>query len=255
YRDITSRIFCTVEGASQGLERVGRLSILRTITEDSQSNSGFAFVRAENEEISANEFSFMHLNGGWHLGSRKSRFGHIYGLIVNAAEEEELEDLDPSEQWETNPDTAAVLDRVEAAHVIPPSRRGMRVVRGLYRRTDDEQCRFTISPFVVARSMDWRHQHRILICSVVTEQVHLRRAEDAELLRFLLEAPRSEEEMWKFCSQRGLASRPALRKTVEQLKEDGILVICDMPDARDIRSVARDTAKAPEPLRESVGAA
>lgn len=246
YRDITSRIFCTVEGASQGLERVGRLSILRTITEDSQANSGFAFVRAENEVVSANEFGFTHLYGGWHLLTRKSRYGQTYGLIVSADEEAELQDLDPSEMWETNPEPSAILDRIEAEHIVPPSRSGMRVVRGLYRRTGGAGCRYAVSPFVVVRPMDWRHDRRILMCSVQTEQCFQEKAEDGELLRFVYQAPRSEDEMWQFCRRRGM-TRAALRKTVAKLKENGILVICDMAEAHETRAAA-------DPVAESVAA-
>lgn len=250
FRDITSPILCTVEGESQGLERVGRLSILRTITEDAQSNSGFAFVRAEGEQLSSTEFDFNHVYGGWRLASRKSQWGHIYSLIVNADEEEQLEDLEYSDDWETSAGAGELLDRLERAHVVPPSRRGLRVVRGLYRRTGDSDCTFAVSPFVVARVMDWRHQGRVLVSSILTEQVYQRRPQEAELLRFVLEQPRTEEQMWSFCGGRGMSSRAELRKTVEQLKENGIFVICHGAERHDSRmaaaTAASDFALAPQ---------
>lgn len=226
--DITSRILCSVEGESQGLERVGRLSILRTITENAQSNSGFAFVRAEAEDLSTTHFSFTHLHGGWHLASRKSELGHIYSLIVNGDEEQELRRLqDRSEDWETSSAARSVLNRLQRSHVVPPSRRGLRIVRGLYQRISDPGCSFAVSPFIVARVMDWRHKHRVLISSILTERVFQRRPQEAQLLQFVFRQPRTEEQMWKFCSRRGLASRSEVRKAVEQLKEEGILIICD----------------------------
>jgi hypothetical protein len=239
YRDITARILCTVEGASQGLERVGRLAILRTITEDAQSNSGFAFARAEAEDLSITQFSFHHVYGGWRLASRKSELGHIYSLLVNADEEAELEGLENrAEDWEASPRAATLLDRLERAHVIPPSRRGLRVVRGLYQRTSDPGCTFAVSPFIVARVMDWRHQGQVLICSVLTERVFRQRRQEAELLQFVLRQPRTEEQMWTFCHRRDLASRSELRKSVERLKEDGILVMCDRDDRDPARTVS-----------------
>lgn len=236
YRDITSEILCTVEGESQGLERVGRLSILRNITEDSQGNSGFAFARAEAERISISQFSFDHMYGGWSLASRKSELGHIYSLLVNAEEKDELEDLqDHGEDWETGPRAGTVLDRLERAHVVPPSRRGLRVVRGLYQRTSDPGCTFTVSPFVVARAMDWRHQRRVLICSVLNQHIFRRRPHEAEILQLVLSQPRMEEEMWTLVGRLGAASRVEFQKSIEHLKEEGILVVCDLTGAHDTR--------------------
>jgi len=254
YRDISSRILCTVEGESQGLERVGRLSILRTITEDVQSNSGFAFARAEAEQISTTEFSFGHIHGGWQLASRKTNCGHVYSLIVNAEEEEELGELGPDDQWETNSAAVGLLNRLEGSHVIPPSRGGLRVVRGLYRRTGDPGCTYAVSPFVIARVMDWRHQRRVLITSVLTEQVFQRRSQDADLLQFVFAQPRTEEQMWRFCSRRGWSTRAELRKAIERFKEDGILVICDGAEQRERQIVADANFRNQEAAAESVAA-
>ncbi len=235
YRDITSRILCSVEGASQGLERAGRLSILRTITEDTQANSGFAFIRAEAEELSSTAFTFNHVYGGWYMASRKSALGHIYALLANAEEQKELDDLE-GDGWDTSPDARRILSRLERAHVVPPSRRGLRIVRGLYQRASDAGCKFAISPFVVARVMDWRHQGRVLISSILTDRTFHRRPQEAELLQFIFQKPRTEEEMWRFCRRRKLASRAELGKIIEELKENGTLVICDLAERRDDRN-------------------
>lgn len=249
YQDVSSRVLCTVEGPSQGLERVGRLSILRTITEDAQSNSGFVFVRAEGEELSTMEFSLHHLHGGWHLASRKSNLGHVYSLIVNAEEEDELSGVQaPSGAWETAPGAARLLNRLERAHVVPPSRHGLRLVRGLYQRTYDDGCTFAVSPFIVARVMDWRHQRRVLIASILTEQYFQHRLRVADILRYLLKQPRTEEQIWTFCRRRWSASRAEVRKTVEQLKEDGIIVISDLAARHDSPPAARHEGSFAPPL-------
>jgi hypothetical protein len=254
YRDISSRVLCAVEGESQGLERVGRLSILKSITEDAQANSGFVFTRAEAEQIAITEFSFTHLYGGWSLATRKSEFGHVYGLIVDADEEDALKELDPAEHWETDPKTVRVLNRLERAHVAPPTRCGVRVIRGMYRRDIGPDCTFAVSPFVVARPMDWRHQHRILVSSVLSEQVFQRRSQEGELLRHVFKQPRTEEELWKYLRRRKLGSRAELQKSVAQLKEAGILVINDLPELHQDRAVPRVALQAEAQAAEGVGA-
>ncbi|HEY8696866.1 MAG TPA: radical SAM protein [Rhizomicrobium sp.] len=245
YRDITARILCTVQGESQGLERVGRLSILHTITEDARSNSGFAFARAEGEDLSTAEFVFTHLRGGWSLASRKSEFGHVYSLIVNEEEEAELGDLDFANGSQTGA-AAGLLARLERAHVVPPSRHGLRAVRGLYQRTIDGDCRFSVSPFVVARAMDWRQQHGVLISSILNQQVSRRRPRVGDLLRFVLRQPRSEEELWTFSRRKSLFARTELRREIERLKEDGILVICERAERlQRVEAVEAEGASAP----------
>ena len=228
YGDITGRILCSVEGASQGLERVGRLSILRTITEDGERNSGFAFVRAEAERLATTRFACRHAWGGWRLASRKSEQGHVYSLIVNAEEEERLDELQAEqEDWERGPRAAALQDELERLHVVAPSRRGIRVVRGAYRRAADAGCTFAVSPFVVARALDWRHRRRVLVCHILSDRIARLPAWTAELLRLLHERPRRADELWPHCQGRRLASRAALDETLERLKETGVLVICD----------------------------
>jgi hypothetical protein len=227
YRDITSRVYCSVEGDSQGLERVGRLSTLRTITEDGQANSGFAFARSEAEQILTTQFSYTHICGGWSLARRKSQFGHIYSLIVTDAEQEELGALEHHPDWEMKPGAARLLGRLEQAHVIPPSRHGLRLVRGLYQRTGSRDCSYTASPFMVARAMDWRQNNRVLISSIRVDRVMQKRAQEGDLLRFLAQQAKTEDQLWRFYARRKLGSRDQLRKSVEQLKEDGIIVICD----------------------------
>jgi hypothetical protein len=233
YRDITSRVLCSVDGVSQGLERVGRLSILRTITQDARQNSGFAFVRAEGEQLSIAEFDFSHLQGGWLLASRKSRLGHVYALLVDADEKEELQETQGNEDWETR--FARLLARLERAHAVPPSREGIRVVRGLYQRKADPQAVFAASPFYVARPMDWRNHHRVLISSIHGDRFLDRRPQDGDLLKFVFKQARSEAQLWKFWCEREFGTRAELWKAIEQLKEHGALVICRRPEVREER--------------------
>jgi hypothetical protein len=81
--------------------------------------------------------------------------------------------------------------------------------------------------------MDWRHQNRVLISSILTEQSFQRPPQVAGLLQFVLRQPRTEAQMLTSCRRWGFASRAQLRKTIEQLKEDGILVVCDVIEPHD----------------------
>jgi hypothetical protein len=239
YRDITSRILCSVEGPSQGLERAGRLSILRTLTEDA-TNSGFAFARAQGEQLSIAEFSIDHVAGGWSLATRKSNNGHVYGLIVNTKEAAALRDLVEEMDWETSQKSAPLLTNLESRHLVPPNRTGIRVGRGLYRRRADASCTYAISPFVVARPMDWRQKNRVLICGFLNDRFTQRPAECASLLKFVLQQPRTEDELWNLCKSDGLfATRSELRKIIDQLMEDGTLVICSHVEANDSELIER----------------
>jgi radical SAM superfamily enzyme YgiQ (UPF0313 family) len=246
YRDVSSRVLCNVEGPSQGLERVGRLSTLRTVTENALSNSGFVFVRAEGEDLSTMSFDFHHLHGGWHMARRKSKLGHIYGLIVDADEKDDLDSLESvAGNWETAPDAVVAVERLERLHVVPPSRNGLRLIRGLYQRRADDRCTFAVSPFIVARLTDWRNRHRLLIGSILTQQYFQYAPELVTIFRCLLRRPHTEQQIWTACRRQWGHSRTDLAKTLERLKEDGVLVICDVIKRRNNRDIAHFGGMAP----------
>ena len=160
---------------------------------------------------------------------------------MNAEEEDELSGVQaPSGAWETAPGAARLLNRLERAHVVPPSRDGLRLVRGLYQRTHDGGCTFAVSPFIVARVMDWRHQQRVLIASILSEQYFQHRPRVADVLRYLLKQPRTEEQIWTFCRRRRSASRAGIRKIIKQLKEQGIIVISDLAARHDSPAATRE---------------
>jgi radical SAM superfamily enzyme YgiQ (UPF0313 family) len=230
YRDITRHIYCSVEGNNQGLERVGRLSTLRTLLDTEQASAGFAFVRAEAETILTTCFSYTHILGGWSIARRKSQFGHIYSLIVTADEQEELDNLDSRPDWEQSPSASRLLARLERSHLIPPSRIGLPMVKGLYRRKSGSDCRYAASPFLVARTMDWRHKNKVLIAHSLAERVMQKSGKIANLLRFVSKQPRSDDQLVRYCQRQGMAGKSRIRSLIEQLKEEGVIVICDFKE-------------------------
>ncbi|MBF0167457.1 MAG: B12-binding domain-containing radical SAM protein [Alphaproteobacteria bacterium] len=227
YRDITRHIYCSVEGNNQGLERVGRLSTLRTLIDTEQASAGFAFVRAEAETILTTCFSYTHILGGWSIARRKSQFGHIYSLIVTPDEQEELDNLGRHPDWEESPSASRLLARLERSHLIPPSRNGLPMVKGIYRRKTGKDCRYAASPFFVARAMDWRHKNKVLFAHSIAERVIQKPGKIANLLRYVSKLPRSDDQLVRHIQSQGITSQTKIRPLIEQLKEEGVIVTCD----------------------------
>ena len=122
---------------------------------------------------------------------------------------------------------SALLSCMERSHIAPPSRKSVRVVRSRYKREVSKSCIYTISPFVVARTMDWRHLKQILIINVATEQWYRKPASQGSLISFLYKEPRSERQLWMFAEKNGLLQHHnQLLYLINKLREDGILVIC-----------------------------
>src|SRR6185503_12015319 len=92
YSDITSNIFCSVEGSNQGLERIGRERIAFMVRTDEPVRTD-KFDYAEDEDLTINAFEDQHLFGGWHLASTKLDSAFIYALIVDDDELQELQEL------------------------------------------------------------------------------------------------------------------------------------------------------------------
>lgn len=233
YRDITSDVFCAVYGAGQGIERLGRVNIINAIKTDAPLSVTSSFQDEEEEALSVHEFDFRHIFGGWYLAARKSNTGHIYALLVNHNELEEIEELQSSYSImeTTNRNVNALLSRLERCHIVPPKRRSVRVVRTLYRREASKGCIYAISPFVVARAMDWRHRHQVLMVNVVSGQWYRKPANEESLIAFMYKEPRSERQLWKLAKTRRLSQdRDWLRDWIKNLNEEGILVICDEQD-------------------------
>ena len=66
----------------------------------------------------------------------------------------------------------------------------------------------------------------MLIANFVSDKVFRRPARDRGLLEFIAAEPRWERELVRFLLQRGQSESEG-RKTINLLKEDGIIIICD----------------------------
>src|SRR4029079_1960914 len=92
YLDITSNMYCSVEGSNQGMERIGRERIAFMIRTDDPVRTD-KFDYDEDEHLAIHQLEPRHICGDWHLASTKLESGWIYALLVNGEELGELETL------------------------------------------------------------------------------------------------------------------------------------------------------------------
>lgn len=228
YRDVTSRVVCSVEGREQGIERIGRTVLVGAIKTDSPVKG--VFEEGIDEDIGIDHFRVIPVYGGWYSVYKKSMAGHRYSLLLNDDESDEL--IDRQEEWfpvdETRPEIAAFLDELENRHVVAPNRSEQRVVRALFHCDDYSRSVFTLSPFIVARDLGWRHNHQLLVVNTVTDVPLRRAAREADLLKALDGAALTGAELWTRPEiQQGFRSLRQLLSTIRDLNERGVIVICE----------------------------
>lgn len=230
FRNISEKVLCAVEGPSQGIERLGRYNMVRTIKTDEPTSKDYSFENGAEEWLTIHEFDFDHLIEGWHLAQKKSSAGHSYALLLTDGETKQLKKLQ-EENSLTDPANATLtpmLERFEGAHIIPPSRFGPRVVRSVYLRVPEAGCSYAISPFVVVRKMGWKQRNQVLIAHTATQRHFKRSAVVGSLLAFVNGAPRTDEELLAYGKDAGCGEK-RLRKTIADLLATGTLVICQAP--------------------------
>jgi radical SAM superfamily enzyme YgiQ (UPF0313 family) len=230
FRDISSNVMCSVGGSNQGIERLGRVNMVRSIMTDEVGVKDYSFESGAEETLKIYAFDFDHLVEGWHLAQKKSVAGHNYGLLLTQEETDELKELQAADPLTGVAESVLtpILDRVEAAHLIPPSRFSPRVVRSRYRRLPLEGSVYAVSPFVVARQMGWKQRRQVLIAHLASENHFQESAGVGPLLSFINSAPRTDEDLQKFWDEAGHPGKQ-LPKTMASLLENGILVICQEP--------------------------
>jgi radical SAM superfamily enzyme len=251
FRDITSPVWCEVEGSAQGLERIGRATIVGTIKTDRPVRN--FFDPAPNEELPIDAFFFEHVHGGWSMARKKSAAGHRYCLLVNDEERDEIlalqDELYPKPLDESSDrKAAALLRRIERRHASQPSRLAPRMARFLYRRDAGDEAVYTPSPLVIARSMGWRHRNPLLAVDTVMMRSFRHEAAAGLLLELLHRKASTLAELWNAARRRGLQKDLHwVRDTVTEMKEQGIIIICEMAE-----EVATATGERPAEAAEGV---
>ena len=209
YADITSNIFCSVEGSNQGLERIGRERIAFMVRTDEPVRTD-KFDYAEDEDLTINEFEAQHLFGGWHLASTKLDSAFIYALIVDDDELQELQELGGRSR-------ADFVRDLEDKHIHYCSLDRPPVSQVQFRtRLPKEPVTVTLSQFVVIRPI---HNEEILAVNYVNRRTVRRPARERPLLESLAKSP----------LQTPLPD-PEWQRALEKLHRMGIAMIVDERD-------------------------
>jgi radical SAM superfamily enzyme YgiQ (UPF0313 family) len=207
YLDITSKIYCSVEGSNQGIERIGRERIAFMIRADAPVRTD-KFSYDEDEHLSIREFESRHIFGDWHLASTKLESAWIYALLVNT---EELDRL------LHNPPTRSDLRELESRHITYPSseRPPVSTVR-FARQFPDEDVVVGLSQFFVIRAMERRDKDEILTVNYVNGRFIRRTGREQALLEELANHPMTIS-----------VSMKPMRRNLEKLLRFGIVTIRD----------------------------
>jgi radical SAM superfamily enzyme YgiQ (UPF0313 family) len=156
YSDITSKIYCSVEGSNQGMERIGRERIAFMIRTDAPVRTD-KFDYDEDEHLAIHEFESRHIFGDWYLASTKSESAWIYALLVNRDELDGLQELASDGGRRRSLDYAPLaryLRELESRHIVFPSlERPPALQTRFFRQFPVGEVVVTLSQFVAIRSM------------------------------------------------------------------------------------------------------
>jgi hypothetical protein len=244
FKAISSKVLCAVEGPSQGVERLGRLNMVRVIKTDDPTRKDYSFQNGAEESLTIHEFDLEHITRQWFLAQKKSSMGHTYALLLDEDETDELEPDDPVVGL-IDEAIAPILDRIEGAHIIPPARCEPRLVRSTYRRIPEEGSTYAISPFVIARKMGATKRSRVLIANIASSRHFKMSALVGPLLVHVNSAPRTDAELRQWWKDRGHPDQQ-FDETIASLLENGTLVICQEAVAQQAGVEAVPTAQGVE---------
>ncbi len=227
YREACTNVICAVTGSTQGMERLGRTKLVGAVKTDAPVKG--TFDEGYDEELSPQLFGFTHISGSWSVAFKKTLAGYRYCILVN--EEEAAELLSLQNEFfplDRNHDKIApALKVIESRHLIAGSHESPKMERCLYIKEHDESCVFTISPFIIARQLDWKSGRKVLAVDTTTNRFYRRSAKEAELIATVAEEPVSYAELAEKLLLNGIAmSSRELKKSMSQLCELGILTVC-----------------------------
>jgi len=207
YLDVTSNIYCSVEGSNQGMERIGRERIAFMIRTDDPVRTD-KFDYDEDEHLVIDQFEYRHICGDWYLVSTKLESASIYALLLNSDELAELQELPLGAK-------AKYLNELEGRHMAVPSRKRPPVLQTRFaRRLPDEDIVVGLSQFVVIRSMSRQDKNDILVANYVNGRFARRPSRERAVLDALAKSPMSVRSSMK-----------ALRQKVAKLHRFGVVTV------------------------------
>jgi len=250
YHEITKDIHCTVEGANQGIERLGQYQIAITMSQDSlngrrtqqhtitQESADFMHYSYNPEELETTfDLTIEHLFANWYLGVFKTETALIYGCLLSQ-EERELYGKLRAEQRLTRPwasidslleqeTIANFLDEIEGRHVVKSARLRPRIVWPSYvrdiRDLDGDNC-VSISPFLIARCCQIGEVSELVTVNVINKRCYRGPAEFGSIVEFIAEQPRHLFEVRDYCERAQLGQWDDIVEALDELKEVGTLV-------------------------------
>jgi radical SAM superfamily enzyme YgiQ (UPF0313 family) len=259
YGDITSKIVCHVEGDGQGLERMGRMNMVGAIKSDAPVSG--SFEDGEDDDLTVDHFAFDHLRGKWHCARIKTANGYRYALLVDDREKAKLEAFQEAHfpiHDISDRKLGRVLSPMERRHILPPPRKIQAINRGMYVSETPPDCRYAVSPFVIARPTGTQRSSRVLFLNTLNQLVMFRSPLDAQIVAAIGSSRGIGcNALWR--RLRGThpdLSIDTLQGKLDELKESGILTIFSRQIAQPAaRKIVAPTEARPEPaLRAPEGA-
>ena len=247
YRDVTSTILCRVDGANQGIERVGRLRIAESMESD-EPRRGDIFDYKGDEFLTSSQFDFEHVSAGWFVARLKGPSAWIYAVLVNERERNELEEEIDDASWEdvlATPRIARILRRIEREHIVKP-RRSPQLVAGGYAREYTTKNAFFLAPYVIARQGDWRVKNRVIVVDFVTLTDQLLPAGQAGAIA-ALQKPHTARSLSRAMDSKGFSEHSAA-DLLKSLTESGVTL------TTSARTAASSAAFVVEPVRSLIPA-
>ncbi|MGI5861584.1 MAG: B12-binding domain-containing radical SAM protein [Myxococcales bacterium] len=198
YRDIAERIVCRVEGANQGMERLGQLRLVSVWTEGKVAPAGI---------------DFEELTKGWLLASGGAAAS---GLLVNEDERRRLESLAADREA-----LAQEARRVGERHVALPS--GPAAAAGRFRLPLEDEDRVALSPLALARRATLEQGEVLLAFDLAVRRLAVMPDEVGQLVEAVARRPRTLAQL-EAQGPRG-RDRASWGEIAASLVESGLLVV------------------------------
>ncbi len=226
YRDITASLFCTVKGANQGVERMGRLHIAEAIESDEPTKTD-PFIYKVAEPLNHSEFDFEHLTGGWFLARLKGPAAWIYALLLKQDEQEQLaakSSGNGSVDLLAAPGLRRLLRQLESSHSLGPTRVPT-LIEGGYNRECAQNALYQTAPYIVSRRGDWHVKGRLLVVDFVNTSWWLLPPWQGEALKALRRTPHSASSLQQQLARKGITrSVSQCARLLHDLAESGIVL-------------------------------
>jgi hypothetical protein len=156
YRDLTEKIWCTVSGSNQGLERVGQSRIAATLAADAdRSFSSDPSTYAYWENLRDRHFVFRHVFGDWWLARYITSASVINAFLVTTKERntDGTAAINAARHTESDTICSSIADKWRRKHLVCPIELSL---PGVFTQVTEmpQSGSLAMSPFCVCRDID-----------------------------------------------------------------------------------------------------